>query len=74
MVLSRFPALHVDLSALVFLTKGPRVTALPAGAVLERRVPGLTRQVGRLGPTDGEKRVPGCVGPRYRREVRAEPV
>ena len=74
LVLSRFPALHVDLSALVFLTKGPRVTALPAGAVLERRVPGLTRQVGRLGPTDGEKRVPGCVGPRYRREVRAEPV
>lgn len=74
LVLSRFPALHVDLSALVFLTKGPRVTALPAGAVLERRVPGLTRPVGRLEPTDGEKRVPGCVGPRYRREVRAEPV
>ncbi|DAA22946.1 TPA: hypothetical protein BOS_13077 [Bos taurus] len=33
-----------------------------------------TRPVGRLGPTDGEKRVRGCVGPRSRREVRAEPV
>lgn len=33
LVLSRFPALHVDLCTRV-LDKGPRVTALPAGAVL----------------------------------------
>lgn len=37
-------------------------------------VPWPHPSVGRLGPADGQKRVRGCVGPRSRREVRAEPV
>lgn len=49
LVLSRFPALHVDLSALVFLTKGPRVTAPPAGA-LEASGPASLARWGDLSP------------------------